>query len=773
MEPIYLDLHIHTSENPEELSDNYDVDTLIKNIKLKSENSNFLISLTDHNTINKKVYLKAITKTKNLLLGAELHIQNYPNTDPYHCHIYFNEQVITEDVIDNINKILDFLYPKKVIDKKTEVPNLEKIVRNFEKYDFMLLPHGGQSHSTFNKSIPKGIEFDTSIERAVYYNNFDGFTARSNTRLEETIDYFKKLGINEFTNLITCTDNYDPDKYPNSRSSKAEMFIPTWMLASPTFDGLRLSLSESSRLVYSDKKPKLWTEFIEEVHLKNENIDIDVKLTPGLNVVIGGSSSGKSLFVDSLYRKINTSEGFDKSFYKKYGVQDIDVINPSKIIPHYLDQNYIMKVVDSDNDKNHIENIDIIKKVFPGDKGDEVKIQSGLAKFKNDLNTLVNAVKTLDIENKNLTKIATLSRLVTNKDVSDNILSYFIPSPELEEKTVYEKHEKERHIDTLDEIEEYLSNNPFIKHNKSLIKNIKAEIEEIYYFSELESKIKGIIIKHKDLLDENLRISDAEQQTKKQDFEKLLKTIEKYSKALDVFNSTLEEILKCSIKFDSKHKEYLGHKLYIENNFTLDKEKFLEVVNKYLKTENKINDYNDFKFESLFELNFKKKTPVVKNYEDFATKIYNDFESLNKKTYKITTRDGRDFESLSAGWKTSVILDLILGYEEDIAPLIIDQPEDNLAPGYINKDLIHNIKKIKSKKQIIIVSHNATIPMLGDAQNVILCQNDNDKIIIRSDKLEGRIKDKSMVDYIAELTDGGKQSIKKRVKKYNLKNYRE
>ncbi len=69
-----------------------------------------------------------------------------------------------------------------------------------------------------------------------------------------------------------------------------------------------------------------------------------------------------------------------------------------------------------------------------------------------------------------------------------------------------------------------------------------------------------------------------------------------------------------------------------------------------------------------------------------------------------------------------MLLDLILGYEKDIAPLIIDQPEDNLATSYINRGLIKAIKKIKSKKQVILVSHNATIPMLGDAQNICRCK---------------------------------------------------
>lgn len=69
------------------------------------------------------------------------------------------------------------------------------------------------------------------------------------------------------------------------------------------------------------------------------------------------------------------------------------------------------------------------------------------------------------------------------------------------------------------------------------------------------------------------------------------------------------------------------------------------------------------------------------------------------------------------------MLDLILGYDQDIAPIIIDQPEDNLATKYINDGLVKAIKNVKSTKQIILVSHNATIPMMGDAQQIIYCEN--------------------------------------------------
>jgi predicted metal-dependent phosphoesterase TrpH len=60
MNPVYLDLHIHTSDDPNNLNPDYNLELLVENINSYTNNSTFLISITDHNTINKTVYLKAV-----------------------------------------------------------------------------------------------------------------------------------------------------------------------------------------------------------------------------------------------------------------------------------------------------------------------------------------------------------------------------------------------------------------------------------------------------------------------------------------------------------------------------------------------------------------------------------------------------------------------------------------------------------------------------------------------------------------------------------------
>ncbi len=773
MKPVFLDLHIHTSDNPENLNHSYDLDLLKSKIEEAAEGCRYLISLTDHNTINKPIYLEAVSKFNNILLGVELHVRNYDAQRPYHCHIFFNLPQINAPSIDSINTILDKLYPKKVVSNGDQsIPKLEEIMRSFDSYDFVLLPHGGQNHSTFDVSIPEGVQFDNTLERSIYYNHFDGFTARSNTGLEKTQEYFKRLGIKEFVNLVTATDNYSPKNYPEGKAKEAGPFVRTWMLASPTFNGLRLSLSESSRLKYGEK-PDTWAECIQHVSLKNEKIDIDVTLTPGLNVVIGGSSSGKTLFVDSIYKKIVGELPQSDYIKTPYRIQDIQVKNPSGQTPHYLPQNYIMKICDQKDRENNIDDISILKSVFPADIEERQEIANGLSELGSRLASLVQSVKEIESLQDGLSRLPILSHLIVTEAIHGNPLKSILPSDNVIDSIRYSKASHNRDVKVLDSINEFLSKNPLIQHDKTLTEKLKKELLSAFERSEMESSIREIIKTHEREIDEAQEAENQEITTKRQQFEKLLECIRKYLKFHKLFYESLEGIAKFSIKITTKEIESMGHKLFIDNEFELTKGKFLEVVNGMLKTENAIKTFEDICPEALFESKFRKKAPKVSDYDDFKNRISAEFANMNKKKYRITTKDGKDFDTLSAGWKTSVILDLILGWGSDNAPLIIDQPEDNLATGYINSGLLDAIKKCKTKKQIILVSHNATIPMLGDAQNVVMCRNNDKAITIKSNPLEGEIDGMSVVDLVAETTDGGKISVKKRVKKYNLKKFRE
>lgn len=124
----------------------------------------------------------------------------------------------------------------------------------------------------------------------------------------------------------------------------------------------------------------------------------------------------------------------------------------------------------------------------------------------------------------------------------------------------------------------------------------------------------------------------------------------------------------------------------------------------------------------------------------------------------------RDFSKLSMGQQQSILLTLLL-YSKRNCPLIIDQPEDNLDSEFIYKTLVKNLKRIKEHRQVIIVTHNANIAMLGDSELLIPLKstNENTSIVDR-----GSI-DKNKTNKMAcNILEGGETAFKKRQSIYNL-----
>lgn len=120
----------------------------------------------------------------------------------------------------------------------------------------------------------------------------------------------------------------------------------------------------------------------------------------------------------------------------------------------------------------------------------------------------------------------------------------------------------------------------------------------------------------------------------------------------------------------------------------------------------------------------------------------------------------RNIRDLSLGQKVVALLSFVIGYSEfsnDFTPLIIDQPEDNLDNQYIYKNLVKQLRDIKSKRQIILATHNATIVTNAKAEQVIVMESNNINGWINK---EGYPTEKGIKQSIINLLEGGKESFK-------------
>jgi hypothetical protein len=77
----------------------------------------------------------------------------------------------------------------------------------------------------------------------------------------------------------------------------------------------------------------------------------------------------------------------------------------------------------------------------------------------------------------------------------------------------------------------------------------------------------------------------------------------------------------------------------------------------------------------------------------------------------------KPLEELSTRQKATAVLLLLL--LEANAPLIVDQPEDDLDNRFIADCIVPAMRDEKRRRQFLFSTHNANIPVLGDAEQII------------------------------------------------------
>jgi len=123
----------------------------------------------------------------------------------------------------------------------------------------------------------------------------------------------------------------------------------------------------------------------------------------------------------------------------------------------------------------------------------------------------------------------------------------------------------------------------------------------------------------------------------------------------------------------------------------------------------------------------------------------------------------KNISELSIGQRCTVALSVIL--ENPNRVLIIDQPEDHLDNEFIAQTLIKAIQQRAALSQTILSSHNANIPVLGNASNVVNLDSNGRRGFI---KCMGSTGDKRVKDVIEAIMEGGREAFKKRSEFYSV-----
>lgn len=210
---------------------------------------------------------------------------------------------------------------------------------------------------------------------------------------------------------------------------------------------------------------------------------------------------------------------------------------------------------------------------------------------------------------------------------------------------------------------------------------------------------------------------------------------------------------------------------YIERSFSplelaaFIKNRKLEPLKNILDTENNrvINDSDIANIQSKLSQN--------NSFEDLESIQFDDRPSIivTKKVKDEITGEEKIFtknlSQLSLGQQQSILLAILLQSKSKY-PLIIDQPEDNLDSEFIYKTIVANLRKIKENRQVIIVTHNPNIAVLGDAELITPLKSTSIKSIIYE---RGSIDKNETRKLCCDILEGGVQAFKKRLDIYGIK----
>lgn len=179
------------------------------------------------------------------------------------------------------------------------------------------------------------------------------------------------------------------------------------------------------------------------------------------------------------------------------------------------------------------------------------------------------------------------------------------------------------------------------------------------------------------------------------------------------------------------------------------------------------------------------KDQLKKNYtekEFYDWLMATDYYQMN---YSIKFNN-TDLEKLSPGLKGVALLILFLELDkENLRPLLIDQPEENLDNRSVYETLRRYFLDAKKRRQIFIVTHNPNLVVNTDSEQIFVSNFSQNKDIqktfishvtgslehtLKNDNAAFYLEKKGVREHICHILEGGEQAFKNRERKYRIKN---
>lgn len=114
----------------------------------------------------------------------------------------------------------------------------------------------------------------------------------------------------------------------------------------------------------------------------------------------------------------------------------------------------------------------------------------------------------------------------------------------------------------------------------------------------------------------------------------------------------------------------------------------------------------------------------------------------------------------SPGQRSAALLAFLLSHGDE--PILLDQPEDDLDNQLVYELIVQQLRRIKTRRQVVVVTHNANIVVNGDAEHVVALDVRNGQVAAVS---SGGLQEEEVRRTICQVMEGGTEAFRERYRR--------
>ena len=789
LEPTKIDLHIHSAASKHK--DGAKVkDGTVKNIevlfKKLEENKVNMAAITDHDVFSYKMYAALKDKVDNaqylkrVLPGVEFTVSFNNGNDDIPVHVV----TLFDDADQKKVKSIEKLIPK---DKKGH-PAYDidgaafsedmfwKIIRLIG-LDIVTIAHQKESPTASklrkNDANSVGPELYKEFLKLEYFEAYE-YKNRRNELFNKSFAYSEDQL--EQLRFITGSDCHVWSVYPagDEKSDRNPDHPFTYLKCLPTFKGLAMAATDISRIKVVDSFFSRSTKTINSIALTLNGENIDVPLSPGINALIGDNSIRKSSLLNALtdFREVNqtTAKGQKK----------------------YLEESHLAlrQVVDVDS-VLQFDGQNAIRSTF--EKLNEGKAQKELAKhFPAAVNP--RAYKTFAM-NQLERYLSALRKSCEYKAALTDLTEYSMPreAPLVQPQSITFSGRVKAEDDSLQQL---LIDK--VKEVQTEIQGIEDQYqaiiveEDVNDFDTVRKALGRISTRHqltarameleaKVINSVNSAVTTRENEQRKFVIDAQKEQSDLTNKINDLGNNVARAVeaehrVVSDFKFDFKAmpiKPRVNHVGELRFVCTLSTDEItsqlLDELIESVTAKGKTPSTKDSSFESLRDAILRYPDDIEDPIDALKGKLEDALNiKLSPKQVINRAKDNDVSKELSSGYNAQMYFALMADTSMGDGIYMVDQPEDQISQKAIKDVVLKDFRDIAGARQVILITHNPQFIVNLDVDNVIyLGKREDGTLYLQSGALEYECDGYRMLDTVAENIEGGLDTIRRRMKRYD------